>query len=347
MGCARAKLVLFGGLAMATALPAAAVEPVPASAGWRGFGIFGVGTTELSSNLVVGNRLIDFGQGAVNQSIYDRPASDSTFHPAITGEVNYTFANGWQGFVGTSLEDAITLDAVSQVGFRRNLADGGTVQAGLLFNGITTQAWEDPYAEDVVRKETDRDSTGVRLQWDRVMGSPFEATLSFRDISFGKERSGQGVTSVACNLACQGLLRRDGEQIAFDLSYLHRIGGAPNHLLRPSVGYTIEDREGGAVAGGSYRLQLSYAHIQQAYTLTGNIVYGQTRRDERNPLFGVRTDSDRFAVNAAVLYPLPASNGRWKAVGNILWGNDDSNVRFHDSKLFMVTVGAMYQFGSP
>jgi hypothetical protein len=331
---------------MAFALPAAAVDAVPDTAGWRGFWVVGMGYTELESNLVAGNRLIDLGQ-PVNPSIYQSPRSDSTLHATITGEVTYTSANGWQTFLGTSLEDAVTLDAVTQFGVRRNLSDGGTVQAGLLFSGITTQSWEDPYAENVVRRETDRDSTGMRLQWDRIMGSNFEATVSYRDISFDTERSGEGVTSVACNATCRGLLRRDGEQVALDLAYLHRIGGAPNRLLRPSIGYTIENRDGGAVAGNSYRMQLSYVHVQQAYTFAGNLVYGQTRRDERNPLFGVRTDEDRLAVNGTLFYRLPGSNGRWQAVAAVLWGDEDSDIRFHDSRLFTVSVGAMYRFGTP
>lgn len=346
MGYPRAKLLVLGGLAMAAALPVAAVEPVPDTAGWRGFGIFGVGFTDLSSNLVAGNRMIDIGS-AVNPSIYQGPRSDSTFHPVVTGEANYTFENGWQAFLGTSLEDAITLDAVTQIGVRRNLSGGGTLQAGVLFSGITTQAWDDPYAENVVRQETDRDSTGVRLQWDRILGSAFEATVSYRDISFDSERSGQGVTSVTCDATCQGLLRRDGDQVSFDVSYLYRLGPASNHLLRPSVGYTIENRDGDAVAGDSYRLQLSYVHVQRAYTFAGNIIYGQSSRDARNPLFGTRTDNDRLALSASLFYRLPASNGRWQAVANVLWGREDSDVRFHDSDLFMVSVGAMYRFGTP
>jgi hypothetical protein len=331
---------------MLLALPAAAVEPVPDSVGWRGFGVIGVGFTDLSSNMVAGNRLIDIGQ-SVTESIYRSPRSDSTFHPVITGEVNYTFGNGWQAFLGTSLEDAITLDAVTQAGVRRNLSGGGTLQAGLLFNGITTQVWEDPYAEGVNRQETDRDSSGVRLQWDRIMGSAFEATVSYRDISFDTERSGQGVTSVTCNAVCQGLLRRDGEQVTFDVSYLYRLGSASNHLLRPAVGYTVDNRDGDAVAGDSYRLQLSYVYVTPAYTFASNIIYGQSSRDQRNPLFGTRTDNDRLALNATLLYRLPASSGRWQAVANVLWGREDSDVRFHDSDLFMVSVGAMYRFGNP
>ena len=346
MSVSRQCLPVLGALMMALALPAAAVDRVPDAPGWRGFVILGVGHTDLRSNLVAGNRLIDIGH-PVNESIGQRARSDSALHPVATGEVNYTFQNGWQAFLGTALEDAVTLDAVSQLGVRKNLGDAGTVQGGVLFTGVQTQAWEDPYAEGAPRQETDRDSTGIRLQWDRVMGSAFELTFSYRDISFDTGLSGQGVTSVECDSICRSLLRRDGDQMSFDVSYLYRLGTARNHLLRPSIRYTIDDREGEAVAGDSYRLQLSYAYVQQAYTLTSNIVYGKTRRDERSPLFGARTDIDRFALDATLLYRIPASNGRWQAVANVLWGQEDSDVRFHESRLFMLSVGALYRFGAP
>jgi hypothetical protein len=30
----------------------------------------------------------------------------------------------------------------------------------------------------------------------------------------------------------------------------------------------------------------------------------------------------------------------------VLWGEDDSDVAFHDSELLMINVGAMYRFGA-
>jgi len=146
--------------------------------------------------------MIDIGQPTID-SVAQRPQSDDTFHPVVTGEINYTFGNGWQAFFGTSLEDAVTLDGATQLGARKDLGSAGILQGGLLFSGIPTQVWEDPYAEGVQREETDRDSTGVRLRWDRVLGSAFELTFSYRDISIDTERSGQGVKSVACDAACR------------------------------------------------------------------------------------------------------------------------------------------------
>ena len=225
----------------------------------------GGGYADLKSNTVAGNNLIDIGQPVID-SVAQRPRSDDTFHPVVTGEINYTFGGGWQAFFGTSLEDAVTLDGVTQLGVRKDLGSAGILQGGFLFSGIPTQVWEDPYAEGVRREETDRDSTGVRLQWDRVLGSAFELTFSYRDISIDTERSGEGVTSVACDAACQDLLRRDGDQYSFDASYLFRLGEGQRHLVRPMVRYTIDDRDGEAISSDGYRLQLSYVFLGQGYT---------------------------------------------------------------------------------
>jgi len=336
------SLILALGAGAAAPL-ASAIEPIPQTPGWRGFLVGGAGYIDLKSNFVAGNGVIDIGRETIN-SIYDSPQSDSTWHPFFTGEINYTFEDQWQVFLGTSLEDAVTLDGVAQFGVRKDIGSSGVLQGGYLFSGIPTQTWEDPYAEGVKRDETDRDSSGLRLQWDRVMGSAFELTFSWRDISIENERSGQGVTSVPCDVACQDLLRRDGDQYSFDVSYLYKLGEGSRHLLRPMVRYTIDDREGDAISGDSYRLQLSYIFLGQGYTVASNIAFGGSGEDERNPLFGVTTDSTRYAIDTTLFYRLPAASGRWQAVGSILWGKDDSNVRFYDSDIFNVNLGVMYRF---
>jgi hypothetical protein len=344
MNSTRAFSLILALSASAAAPLASAIEPIPQTPGWRGFVVGGLGYTDLKSNLVAGNDMIEVGHDTIN-SVNDAARSDSTAHPIVTGEINYTFADQWQVFFGTSLEDAVTLDGVAQFGARKDFGALGVLQAGYLFSGIPTQAWEDPYAEGVKRKETNRDSNGVRLQWDRVMGSAFELTFSYRDIAIDKERSGQGVESVACDVSCQDLLRRDGDQYFFDVSYLFKLGDGTRHLLRPLVRYTIDDRKGDAISGDSYRLQLSYVFLGQGYTVASNVAYGGSRQDARNPIFGVKTDSTRYALDTTLFYRLPTASGRWQAVGSVLWGRDDSDVRFHDSELFNVNLGAMYRFG--
>ena len=322
---------------------AAAMEPIPETPGWRGFVLAGAGYTEVESNLVAGNSLVPIGHRFFD-ALDESPESDDSFHPVLTGEINYTFGNRWQVFLGTSLEDALTLDAVAQFGARKDLGDAGAIQAGFQFGGIVTEVWDDPYAEGVARHGTERDSTGLRLQWDRILGSAFELTLSFRDIEIDTERSGQGVLSVACDLACEDLLRRDGDQIFGELSYLMRLGTG-RHMLRPTVRYTTHDLDGDAIAGDSYLLQLNYVFVGQGFTVVSNVAAGSRDFDAANPIFGVKTDSDRLVVDSTLLYPLAAGDGNWQLVGNALWGEDDSDVDFHDSNAFSVSVGAMYRFG--
>lgn len=345
MSSANLGRFLFAILIIGVAPKAMAIEPIPSTPGWRGFVVVGGGYADLNSNTVAGTDLIDIGQATIS-SVTQRPRSDDAFFPFVTGEINYTFGNGWQAFFGTSLEEAITLDGVTQLGARKDLGTVGIVQGGFLFSGIPTQVWEDPYAEGVRRQDTERDSTGLRLQWDRILGTAVELTFSYRDISIDTERSGQGVTSVACDAACRDLLRRDGDQYHFDASYLFRLGQGQRHLVRPMLRYTIDERDGDAIGGDSYRLQLSYVFLGHGYTVASNIAYGSSSMDARNPIFGTRTDTDGVVVDTTLFYRLPFESGRWQAVGSVLWGEADSNVAFHDTELFMISAGLMYRFGA-
>ena len=347
MNCTSVRLSLVAMLLAGVTPAAMAIEPIPSTPGWRGFVVGGVGYLDLKSNLVAGNNLVDIGHPVID-SVNQRPRSDDAVHPVITGEINYTFDHGWQAFFGTSLEDAVTLDGVTQLGARKDLGSAGILQGGFLFSGIPTQVWEDPYAEGVKRKETDRDSTGMRLQWDRVLGSAFELTFSWRDVSIDTERSGQGVTSVTCDAACQQQLRRDGDQYQFDASYLFRLGESRRHLLRPMIRYTIDDREGDAISGDAYRLQLSYVFIGSGagYSVASNVAYVSSSQDARNPIFGRKTDADGIVLDTTLFYRLPIEGGRWQAVGSVLWGEDDSDVNFHDAQVTSLSLGLLYRFGA-
>jgi Protein of unknown function (DUF2860) len=112
------------------------------------------------------------------------------------------------------------------------------------------------------------------------------------------------------------------------------------------VRYTIDDREGDAISGDAYRLQLSYIFLGQGYTVASNVAVGGATLDERNPLFGRKTDSDRLFVDTTLFYRLPVDSGRWQAVGSVLWGEEDSDVDFHDSEVTAVSLGVMYRFGA-
>ena len=111
------------------------------------------------------------------------------------------------------------------------------------------------------------------------------------------------------------------------------------------VRYTVDERDGDAIAGDSYRLQLSYIFLGERFTVASNVAFGSASQDEANPIYGVKTDADRFTVDATLFYRLPAASGRWQAVGNVFWAEEDSEVTFHDSEVLSLSIGAMYRFG--
>ena len=337
--------LLFAILAIGVAPAALAIEPIPSTSGWRGFVLGGIGYTDVNSNLVAGNGIVDVGRPTIS-SIFQRPRSDSAVHPVFTGEINYTFASGWQAFFGTSLEDIVTLDSAAQLGVRREVGGLGVVQAGMLLSAVPVEVWADPYAENVKRKTTDRDSQGLRLQWDRIMGTGAELTFSWSDIQIDDEQSGQGVTSVTCDVDCQDMLRREGDFYALNASWLFRLGERRNHLVRPMLRYVWDESEGAAIAGDAWRAQLSYAYATPGHTFVATGAFGQRNRDEANPLYGRRTDSNQTALELTYFYRLPIEGGRWQAVGGLLWGNDDSDVNFQDSEVTSLSLAVMYRFGA-
>jgi hypothetical protein len=337
--------LLLAILAVGVAPAALAIEPIPSTPGWRGFVLGGVGYTDVNSNLVAGNGLVEVGRPKIS-SIFQDPRSDSSVHPIFTGEVNYTFESGWQAFFGTSLEDIVTLDSAAQLGVRREVGGLGALQAGMLLSAVPVEVWADPYAENVERETTDRDSRGLRLQWDRIMGTGAELTFSWRDVQIDDEQSGQGVVSVTCGADCQDLLRRSGDFYALNASWLFRLGEGRNHLVRPMLRYFRDDSEGAAVAGDGWRAQLSYAYATPGYTVVATGAFGQRNRDEANPLYGRHTDSNQSALELTYFYRLPIEGGRWQAVGGVLWGDDDSDVNFHDSEVTSMSLALMYRFGA-
>ena len=166
-----------------------ALTPIGEEQGWSGYVLAGLAHTEVKSNTVVGNDLIDGGKKTIG-SIYDKPRNNADTHALAGTEIRYTLPNRNQLFLGGSLEDRLTLDFATQFGWRKQTSEMGIFQLGYLFSGIPVEVWEDPYLSGTPRKSTDRDSQGIRFVWGRIMGSPFELTLQARETDINDEFSG-------------------------------------------------------------------------------------------------------------------------------------------------------------
>ena len=330
------------GFVLVQASPVYALAAISKKQGWAGFVSIGGGFTDVKSNTAAGNSIID-GGNAVIRSINQSPKSESGTNFIGGSEIRYTFSNQNEIFFGGSLEDALTLDFGTQLGWRKQAENAGIFQTSFLFSSIPTEVWEDPYLTGVKRKKTDRDSTGVRFVWDRIMGTAFEFTAQARKLEYDRERSGTDPI-LGCDLACQSLLDRNGDQYQAWLSYTFRV--AERHILRPQIRLRSEDRDGDAQARDVYGLQMTYSYLGAKWTFVTNAFFSQSEFDKANPLYGRRQDADSVVVDATLLYRLPTESGRWQALGSVLWGDADSDINFHDNELNMVNLGVIYNFGN-
>ena len=338
-----ASLIIFPGISHAV------IENIPTENGWGGRILLGAGYTDLESNTVAGNKLVEIGNKNVD-SLSASPESDDQVHAVINGEIKYTFGDQWQAFLGSSLFDLLTLDFAQQLGIRKQTDSGQKFGAGILFSGIPTEVWEDPYqtSDTGPRSETDRDSMGIRLEWDRILGSGANLTLDFRNNEIDKDFIGQNVTggtgpALTCDAACQDLLRRDGDFAQIEAAWAFR--PSQQHLLRPAVRGFNFDGDGNAQDRSGYSVLVTWSYLAEKFTFTANGAYTDTDYDNPNPIYGIEQDSDGYTVAGTLFYKI-SSDGRWQATANASYGDVDADIDFHDTKLFQVAIGAFFSFGN-
>ena len=321
-------------------LSALALEPIPTDSGWSGFLIGGAGYVDGESNLISGNSLLDFGTDPIS-SVDASPSSEDDFFPLVTGEVAYTFASERiQLFAGGSIEDWATLDLAQQIGLRKEFDVLGTVQVGFLFSGIPAEVWKDPYVEGTPRSETDRDSNGVRFQWDRIGGTPFEFAFTYRDIDIDAERSGEflGLSDPE-----RALLRRDGDQYTARLGYRFQLSS--RHAVQPEIVYRDDDRDGSAMSNDGFWFRGTWVYRGDIWSFAANGRFGSRDYDRANPVYGESLDTDFYSFGFNAFYLLPTASRRWSVTGGIVLAEEDSDVNFHDTEVFIINLGALYRFG--
>jgi hypothetical protein len=318
-----------------------AFDPIPKESGFSGRVILGGGYVVGENNLVKGNALVQIGVDRVD-NLTDSPDDESNPMPVVSGQLQYTFASTkTQLFFGQDIEDLVRFDFATAFGVRQGTERLGRFSLALLTSGIVTEVWEDPYVAGVDRDSTDRDVTGFRAEWYSIFNSNFFAQISAREIDIDKERSGQlgGLDLTPEEI---DLLRRDGDSTNFRLGYVWKF--TDKRFLVPEFSYTDDDRDGGAVKNERYSGQVSYTSLGPTWSYVVSGGYISSEYDQDNPIYDKASDSDTWFGGLSVFYKLNTQSKRWSLVGQLSYGEEDSDIDFHDSSLFIGSIGAMYVF---
>jgi hypothetical protein len=311
----------------------------PDEDGFSGYFLLGVGRIDLESNIMAGNDIMDVGNPVVS-SVFTSPQSKEDTHFAATGEIRYTYADRkMQIFAGNSIEDLLQMDINQRIGFSKQLDHAGTVSFAYVLNAISAIVWEDPYVANVTRQETDRNSEGFRFEWDQMMNTGFGLEFTYRDIDVDVERSGESLGLSAANRA---LLNREGDRYSLAASY--QWIPSPGHIIESQIGFRSDDRDGDAIKSDGYWVQLTYMNRKDRWTFIANGRLGKNEHEADNPIYNLRQDSVQTIVGATVSYRLPYADQRWAATGLVTYGESDSDIDFHDSKVFSTIIGLAYRF---
>jgi hypothetical protein len=190
------------------------------------------------------------------------------------------------------------------------------------------------------RESTELEVSGARLTWDRMFGSAFELKVSATEREVDDERSGESQPLTAAE---RQLLDRNGDVLRVELGYMMRLG--EGQALRPSIRYTDDDRDGRAMAGEGIAAEVSYVYTSQKGTRwvsTGS--YAKFEGDAVNPLFDKKNDSDRYFLASTLFVPGMFGLDKWMANIGVVWGNQDADITFNETKIWLINVGMLRRF---
>ena len=322
-----------------------ALEPIPQESGFSGYIRPGVGYISLKSNMVARFLGVDLSEKRAG-SLFESPASKSSPFVLVPLLLEYTFADTrTQLFIGTEPTDLIRFDYSQQVGIKQEIGMFGILQGGFLYSSIALKVWQDPYVAGYQdRVETNQNSNGGRLVWDRPFGTRLQLQYTYRKIDLGEEASGE---FLGLNSEQRGLLDRNGNRHVGEI--LYRFDFAQKHWLTPAFIYTRNDMEGGAMAGHAVTFQFNYAYLGDPFAVNTNAFLGVEDYDERNPIYNKFQTDNHIGLQAAIYYKNPWG---WRIFGSNpmnfyvsgAFVDIDANIDFYDQQAIMATGGVLFRW---
>lgn len=325
-----------------------AIDAIPEQPGWSGFVTVGAGGLWAQTNMVAGidKYSITIGDARID-AVGDDPAVHSTLIPQLLLNIKYTFSTQTQVFLGNDLQDIVRLDNVSIIGVRQQFADSSILELSLVSTpvGSPVQVWADPYVVGVDRVETDRSSVGLRLEYDKILGSGFGLQYTQRTYDIDNELSGTTAVSsggVGLAPAEAELLKREGTAKRLVGYYGFPLVGRNKFELR--LGYQAQDRDGKAMANDKNEIALVYAYLGKRFITAANISYARSDYDAVNPVFNKTQEDDTLGLGLFVFDKGLFNSKNWWGQLTAVWLEQQSNIDFYDESSLALMLGVQYRF---
>jgi hypothetical protein len=317
---------------------------IPQESGISGFVNAGAGIWRVEDNMVKKIsffKLSDDNIGSVNS----KPQSEYSVTPVLNFNLRYTFASTrTQIFLGNQLEDLLRLDTATLLGVRQELTDQSIIGVSYVFSALVTQVYKDPYDARGSRSGTDRNINGVRLSYEKILGSAFNFQYTYRNIDIDDERSGSD-PALGLTPSQADRLIRDGDQHDLELLYRYALqDGGIKHTLIPSFKYSRFDLDGDAMSNNAILFNLNYRYDVENFAFVVNAYYGYADYDKSNPIYNKTRNDNRYGFGLIGFYKNIFDVRDLHLAANVLINRQDSNIDFYDSEIDLYFLSFLYTF---
>ena len=329
------KFALASAALISASTAYAQINPIPRASGLSGSVSLGANVSDIASNFYK-----DDDHQRINR--LGDPQSHTSTSPLVRLDVRYTLAESRTQFVlGNQIHDTLRFDFTQLLGIRQEIADRGIISAGLVFNGIApNKVWADPYKTNGDRNGTERETQGIRVGWESILGSRFSTDLTVRRVAIDNEESGQSQALTANQIA---LLDRNGNTTRLRMSYDWEF--APRHFLSPGLIIGKDNLDGKAMSSALTAVKLDYGFTVAANTFTASAYYGRQNYSEGHPLFGnMKANSDDYALGLNYLHQGLFNYPALGAYANASYGRSNSDIDFFNAEFKRMGLGLRYKF---
>ncbi|MFA0705973.1 DUF2860 family protein, partial [Vibrio sp. 10N.222.48.A3] len=278
------------------------------SEGFSGNMTFLTGFTANSSNLDVGQ-----SNHQSQTDLMSSGATEANGMVAILGSMQYTFGalNHKQIFLGTSRDDIITGTLAFEVGYRQQLESGMVIDFSILPTLISGEVWDDPYAVDSKREETDLTGNVVRMQLSKMMGTNFNIDMAFGESDVKKENT--GLKGLDLTDEERALMTREREYFYLKSGYQYFLKDGSG-ILTPSINVFSSNSEGNALSFLSVGAEVNLAKRFGNHGLAFTINAAKRDYDKENPIFNKTREDKDFGAFIAYEYANIFDAKNWSLV---------------------------------
>lgn len=308
------------------------------SEGFSGNMTFLTGFTANSSNLDVGQ-----SNHQSQADLMSSGATEANGMVAILGSMQYTFGalNHKQIFLGTSRDDIITGTLAFEVGYRQQLESGMVIDFSILPTLISGEVWDDPYAVDSKREETDLTGNVVRMQLSKMMGTNFNIDMAFGESDVKKENT--GLKGLDLTDEERALMTREREYFYLKSGYQYFLKDGSG-ILTPSINVFSSNSEGNALSFLSVGAEVNLAKRFGNHGLAFTINAAKRDYDKENPIFNKTREDKDFGAFIAYEYANIFDAKNWSLVSLLGAKTTTSNIEYYQSSQYVVSVGVDYKF---